>query len=219
MVPARPESSRSPFRGSTYQRLQHDALSITEEIKKVHKGKIHLNDIEGSTALYRLIIEPMKNLIMMIQERPMGSEARDDHCVLLLIAFDEAANIPQAALASIRRLLRSFTGQPLWALFLSTYNSIPKLQSARKDDPSARIRSKEFLRHEPFLGLQLDLELNRRFGDHVMCQQDKGVPFLAKWIANHPEHCHHPELPVHTLNNASAQQKEKRVYCFHRESS
>ncbi|KAF8458608.1 hypothetical protein BGX38DRAFT_1138686 [Terfezia claveryi] len=175
---SRPESSRSPFRGSTYQRLQHDALSITEEIKKVHKGKIHPNDIEGSTALYRLIIEPMKNLIMMIQERPMGSEARDDHCVLLLIAFDEAANIPQAALASIRRLLRSFTGQPLWALFLSTYNSIPKLQSARKDDPSARIRSKEFLRHEPFLGLQLDLELNRRFGDHVMCQQEILKPLI-----------------------------------------
>ncbi|KAF8456733.1 hypothetical protein BDZ91DRAFT_523192 [Kalaharituber pfeilii] len=124
---------------------------------------------------------------------------------MVLLVLDEAANIPGTILPSIRHLLRVFTLQPLWTLFLSTYNSIPKLQPALKEDPSARIRRRQFERHEPFVGLQLDIELDKRFGDQELAKEELSKPLGSFATPDHltlfgrPLWRIHSQSPLETL--------------------
>ena len=97
---------------------------------------------------------------------------------MFLLVMDEASNIPALVFPYLRRLLRLFRHHPMWAFYLSTYNSIQRLQPEIKHDPSARIREAVFQRHDPFLGLQLDIELNVRYANPIICRNELQKPLV-----------------------------------------
>ena len=119
--------------------------------------------------LNKLIIDPVAALIALLTNHQQMASGP-----LMMLVFDEASNLSVGMIASIRRLFRLLRTMPIWGIFLSTYNCTPHLQLGIRSDSSARIRTECLKRHHPFLGLQLDVELNHRLS--AKFQQEMGKP-------------------------------------------
>jgi len=104
---------------------------------------------------------------------------------VVLVVFDEAANVDARVLYWLRRLQRMFDALPLWSLFLSRNNCIQTLVPADRQDYYSLIFDSKLRPLDPFLGLQLDFELHRRFRDRELHQDELRKPLALFATCGH----------------------------------
>src|SRR5437588_9224821 len=137
----------------------------------------------------------------LIERRP---DATTDTCApgksdddpLLLLAFDEAANLfksdDDVRFAALRRVLRLLNQFPIWSLFLSTKSRIEYFDPPERADPSGRIRGQRLSRISPFIGIELDVEASRKLADPDLCSQELVKPLCDFATAAHMMMFGHP---------------------------
>src|SRR5262249_42370027 len=80
----------------------------------------------------------------------------------VILVFDEASEIPKDLYYAICRSLRDIHEFPIWAFFLSTQSQIDEIAPPKEHYRSNRINKGTLQRLEPFIRLQLDVEVCHR---------------------------------------------------------
>lgn len=109
-----------------------------------------------------------------------------------LFVFDEAAyltkkntHIDCTFYLALRRVLGVLRQYPIWALFLSTESHIEHFAQASSADSSSRIREGVLARVDPFCGLQMDIEMNRRYNNESLREVEMRKPLSQFATAEH----------------------------------
>lgn len=103
----------------------------------------------------------------------------------MLVVFDEAANLDTAVLYWLRRLQRIYNDLPFWSLVLSTNSCILTTVPSNRKEPRSPTKECELRHLEPFLGLQLDVELQKRLGDPSQLQDELQKPLVRFASCDH----------------------------------
>src|SRR5437588_1127771 len=151
-------------------------------------------DLSAIPLIQENLISPTQTLMELMRGRvdvasdASGAEKSDDD-PLLLLAFDEAANLfksdDDVRFAALRRVLRLLNQFPIWSLFLSTKSRIEYFDPPERADPSGRIRGQRLSRISPFVGNELDVEACRRLADPDLCSQELVKPLCDFATAAH----------------------------------
>jgi hypothetical protein len=80
----------------------------------------------------------------------------------VILVFDEASEIPKSLYYAICRGLRDIDKFAVWTFFLSTQSQIEDIAPSKEYYRSERIRTGTLQRFEPFIHLQLDVEVCHR---------------------------------------------------------
>ncbi|RPB29106.1 hypothetical protein L211DRAFT_845125 [Terfezia boudieri ATCC MYA-4762] len=103
---------------------------------------------------------PLKQLLKLLETESLSTTQRK--LPLLVLAFDEAANLDTETITALRRVMRILRGWPVWAIFLTTNGDIAACAPPQFKDPSGRIADGN-LKHIPyFLGLELDVKARQQ---------------------------------------------------------
>ncbi|KAF8533047.1 hypothetical protein BDD12DRAFT_529365 [Trichophaea hybrida] len=121
---------------------------------------------ESSLEIRKYLHLPLQNLIAKLPKRVDGLP-------MILVAFDEAANLYPDGLElkkqqtyqthnAINRVLRSIIHQPLWVVYMSTQTRIDLFVTRQNEDSSARVQYGPLQRLPPFMSFELHLEERKR---------------------------------------------------------
>ena len=139
--------TRSRQRMRIYSKLVKRARAVCKQIWRKWSSGFEIRTSVEHTAFQDLVYKPVHDFVMR-----EGSPSK------LIIVFDEAANLGDDLLYSIRRLMMAFSKLPVWSIFLSSSNQITKLYHPPRDSDDRPVRDGLLIRCPTLSGLELDLD-------------------------------------------------------------
>lgn len=136
---------------------------------------------------------------------------------MVLFVFDETAYLTKKSTRidctfylALCRVLGLLGQYPIWALFLSTQPHIEHFAQVNSADSSSQIREGVLARVNPFCGLQMDIEMNKRYNNAGLRGVDMRKP-LSQFAT--PEHMAMYGRPLWLVYNNSPILLRHMVIC------
>ncbi|KAF8535758.1 hypothetical protein BDD12DRAFT_891842 [Trichophaea hybrida] len=156
-----------------YEPRQKFCGTIVANAENIRQSLLQLNFDWKKNYNYESSLEIRKYLHLPLQKLIARLPKRVDGLPMILVAFDEAANLYPDGLElkkqqtyqthnAINRVLRSIICQPLWVVYMSTQTRIDLFVARQNENSSARVQYGPLQRLPPFMSFELHLEERKR---------------------------------------------------------